>query len=570
MKEAYYFHDGSVIINYSKSYVRSAHELIMCEAFDEYLVHYFDYLKEEHYELHQYLFEGHDGTDDVKADLKAVLNLLMVLELDQIDDPYMRDTAKLMEIIETGYDYWRSLQRYSVLYTHNVEGFQMHNFIEADNQVNSLALDFYRMVEQKAQGRKNRVYRQLQAGTNASLLLQYYEWDIPEEYEALRGIPFINSIMLRTPLILHPKSNKRTNKFIDHDHNPIEDFVKGEEEWVCYPAKIGSLLVYAYFHRDYVTSAVSMANLFELADDQEATERRPDAMLLFGNPDGTKDTVFWHDTKNKIWVGKTSAAPEVDYFGYTKKSLLTLHNLAMMEKGWLPIHGAMVNIYLKDGTKKGLMFMGDSGAGKSETIEALSIVAEDLIDHQETVFDDMGTLHLDKDGQIRAQGTEIGAFVRLDDLDKGTAYRDMDRSIFFNPEKMNSRVVIPAAPYSTVVTDHKVDCFLYANNYTDKRGMHFFENKEEAKPAFVEGKRWALGTTQEKGLSTTFFANPFGPMQRQEQCSKIIDTMFDAMYEQNIPIGEIYTCLGLPDKGEGGINLAAQALVEFVKYSEDK
>lgn len=43
---------------------------------------------------------------------------------------------------------------------------------------------------------------------------------------------------------------------------------------------------------------------------------------------------------------------------------LTLHNLAMMEKGWLPIHGAFVNITLKDGRKKGIMLMGDSGAGE--------------------------------------------------------------------------------------------------------------------------------------------------------------------------------------------------------------
>ena len=46
--------------------------------------------------------------------------------------------------------------------------------------------------------------------------------------------------------------------------------------------------------------------------------------------------------------------------------------------------------------------------------------------------------------------------------------------------------------------------------------MSQFKTVEEAKPVFVEGKRNALGTTQEVGLSTTFFANPFGPMQRQE------------------------------------------------------
>ena len=236
-----------------------------------------------------------------------------------------------------------------------------------------------------------------------------------------------------------------------------------------------------------------------------------------------------------------------------------------MKRGWLPIHGAMVNIYLKDGTKKGLMFMGDSGAGKSETLEALSTLASDMIDHQETVFDDMGTLHLDANGKIRGQGTEIGAFVRLDDLDKGTAYKDMDRSIFFNPEKSNARVVIPAAPHSVVTTEHPVDIFLYANNYTDKRGMHFFKTREEAETVFVEGKRFALGTTQESGLSTTFFANPFGPMQRQEECQVLIDKMFDALFDQDIPVGEVYTCLGLPNKGNHGIDEGAAALLDFVK-----
>lgn len=245
--------------------------------------------------------------------------------------------------------------------------------------------------------------------------------------------------------------------------------------------------------------------------------------------------------------------------------MLTLHNLVMITRGWLPIHGAMVNLYLKDGTKKGLMLMGDSGAGKSETLEALNTLASDLIDHQEIIFDDMGTIHIGKDGHPYGKGTEIGAFVRLDDLDKGTAYRDMDRSIFFNPEKANARVVIPASTYEVIVKDHPIDVFLYANNYTDKRGIHIFNNREEAEPVFVEGKRLALGTTQEKGLSTTFFANPFGPMQMQEATKLLIDQIFDKLFEEKIPVGEIYTCLGLSNKGDRGIDEAAKALVEFVQ-----
>ena len=35
---------------------------------------------------------------------------------------------------------------------------------------------------------------------------------------------------------------------------------------------------------------------------------------------------------------------------------------------------------------------------------------------------------------------KIGAFVRLDDMASGYAYREMDRAIFMNPDKINSRI----------------------------------------------------------------------------------------------------------------------------------
>lgn len=565
MKESFYFHDDTVILNYSKQYVTSKHGIIGTDVFDAFLDHFLVHLEKNHHDLYQYLTK--DGLKDhprVKKEIKFVLTALLVEAPSDIHDEYIKFPAIFESIIEEGYSYWRSLQRYSVLYTINEAGFSDQSFLQADAKVNQRIRELYRNLQERIQG-ENRVYREIQAGTNSAMLLSYYAPELPEGYEKLNGIPFVAKISLRTPLILHPKHNKRTNKFSDAPNDPMEDFIPGDDEWICYPAMVGTMLIYCYFHRNYISSCVSMANLFELASKEQTLSQKPDAIMLFGNPDGKTDTTFWHDDKNDIWVGKNSAAPEIDYFGYTKKSVLTLHNLAMMKKGWLPIHGAMVNVYLKDGTKKGLMFMGDSGAGKSETLEALSTLASDVIDHQETVFDDMGTLHLDENGKIRGQGTEIGAFVRLDDLDKGTAYKDMDRSIFFNPEKSNARVVIPAAPHSVVTTPHEVDIFLYANNYTDKRGLHFFENREEAEPVFVEGKRFALGTTQESGLSTTFFANPFGPMQRQEECQVLIDKMFDALFEQNIPVGEVYTCLGLPNKGDHGINDGAAALLDFVK-----
>lgn len=565
MKDNYYWHDQTVVLNFSKFYIRSMNDILDAQIFREFLRRFLADLKEHHQDLYAYLSEGEQDEKTIAKELTHLFRLLIVFDCEEIDSDYLRNWAVFEEIIEEAYHYWRSLQRYSLIYAGHEEGYLIQNYVEADGQANATALAFYRTMQEKVQGSSDRVYRQLQAGTNAAIAVRYFTWKMPEGYEKLRGIPFISSLMLRTPLILHPRSNKRTNTFLPQDHNPVIDFVRDVDDWICYPARVGSLLIYCYFYRDYITSAVAMANLFELASPAQAGAKKPDAILFFGNPDGTKDTTYYHDDKNDIWVGKVSSAPEIDYFGYTKKAVLTLHNLAMMQRGWLPIHGAMVNIYLKDGRKKGLLFMGDSGAGKSETIEALSNLGGDLIDHQETVFDDMGTVHLDENSNLCAQGTEVGAFVRLDDLDKGTAYKDMDRSIFFNPEKANARVVIPAAPYDVVVTNQKIDCFLYADNYDDKRGLHWFASKEEAMPVFLEGKRFALGTTQEKGLSTTFFANPFGPMQEQDLCRPIIDKIFTALFAQNIPVGEVYTCLGLPNKGDHGIQKAAEAMVDFVK-----
>lgn len=563
MQEAVYYHDNEVVLNYSKEFVTSSDQLFDSELFNTLIDHYLEYLKTERRDIREFLYAG--GRDDkkVKEDLRNTLRLITLMNIKQTDLPYVKFPDKLEEVVEDMYRWWNSHQRYSLLYTQNADSYQTNSFMNVESKINSAARDLFRTLSRKITGVADNMYRQLQAGTNASLLMEQYQWGCPEEYSVLKEIAFVHTIMVRTPLIIHTKSNKRTNVFKDQDYNPIEDFNGSPDDWFCYPAWVGEVLMYVYFHKDYMSSCVATSGLFQLAREEDC-HRKPDAILLFGNPDGTKDTVFYHDEKNGIWVGKTSASEEIDYFGYTKKSMLTLHNLVMMERGWLPIHGAMVNLYLKDGRKKGLMFMGDSGAGKSETLEALSKMASDLIDHQETVFDDMGTVHINEDGKLRAEGTEIGAFVRLDDLDQATAYKELDRSIFFNPERKNARVVMPAAPYKIVVKEHPIDCLLYANNYDDKRGMHLFNDAKEAKETFIQGRRFALGTTQEKGLSTTFFANPFGPMQRQEQCSALIDQIFAEIVKENIPLGEVYTCLGLPDKGNHGIDEAAKELLKFV------
>jgi ABC-type phosphate/phosphonate transport system ATPase subunit len=82
----------------------------------------------------------------------------------------------------------------------------------------------------------------------------------------------------------------------------------------------------------------------------------------------------------------------VDYFGYFKKMILTIHNVIVMRNGMLPVHGAMCRIELKDGSLANVVIIGDSGAGKSESLEAFRVMADEhlkamtIIYHRGTQF----------------------------------------------------------------------------------------------------------------------------------------------------------------------------------------
>lgn len=563
MKETLYLKNDLAIVNFSAGYATTGDQLLNSSTFSNYVHNFIDYLKENNEDLYYYAVGGKTARE-ATVEILRLFRMMRIFKIDEIESTYLNDKGRLLEFLEEMYNFWKKHQRFSVVTAGTASALQDVSFVTADSNFNNMILTLYRNLEESLMGRKNRVYRQMQAGTNAAIAVSEKQPKLSQTYDVLKEIPFITSIMLRTPMILHPKSNKRTGMFTETEENPIHYFTGSADAWFCFPCKIGTLLAFVYFHRDFISSAVSLGNLFELATEDEC-RKKPDLICLFGNEDDRDETVFHYDADDDIWVGSLTYNEKIEYFGYMKKMCLTLHNLRKMQHGWLPIHGAFVNITLQNGKRKGIMLMGDSGAGKSESIEALKNAGKEVIKDIEVVFDDMGTIHLE-DGVPYGQGTEIGAFIRLDDLDPGTPYRDMDRSIFMNPESSNNaRVITPAAPYEVVAMNHKIDLFAYANNYDNELGLHRFENLDDAKATCKEGKRMAKGTTQEVGISTTYFANPFGPMQQQEVCDPLIDEVFTALRDNGVFVGEIYTHLGLDKENRDGINLAAKELLEFIE-----
>lgn len=475
-----------------------------------------------------------------------------------------------LSFIEELYNYWRNLERF-LIYEEEAEKEIDHAFfIKINEDLRSLIITAYRNACDNLMGKQPIVYRQLPAGTNIGLLIKKIKWDCPQEYSFLLDVPFIRLSVLEPPVILYPRKNYRRGKFMRVDRPELAGMTLNAQEWLCYPAKVGTLMIHVFFHLDYISLGSSLINLFELASNEEIS-RRPDGILIFGLPQhvlGTEPTLFWEDEKNNQVVGVIAKSAEVDYFGYFKKMMLTLHNVIMMRRGSMPVHGAMARIALRDGKTANVVIVGDSGAGKSECLEAFRVLADKYIKNIDIIFDDMGSLWLSDQGKVTGFGTEIGAFVRLDDLQPGYAFGQIDRSIFMNPHRINARVVLPITAYQLVTGGLPVDIFLYANNYEDVDQDHpvieLFDSKERALPLFREGKRLSKGTTDERGLVGSYFANPFGPVQLQDEHEVLADKYFETMFETGVKVGQIRTRLGIQGFEQKGPESAAEQLFKFI------
>lgn len=360
--------------------------------------------------------------------------------------------------------------------------------------------------------------------------------------------------------------------------NPLENTCFNKEDWLCYPARVGSLLVMIYFNDRFFELGFSLSNLFELADDT-GIEHKPDAILMFGVPDECipageanpkrSSTVYYEDTVNDLLVGAIPARNEFGYFGYLKKMVLTLHNIKMMKMGRLPFHGAMVNLVVRDKGDFTILIMGDTGAGKSETLEALQHIAGESIQDLTIISDDMGSLEIDPAGNVIGYGTETGAFVRLDDLQLGYAFGQIDRTIIMNPDQTNARVVLPVTTYQNVTRGYPVDFVLYANNYEEIDESHPLIQKidceEKALDIFREGAVMSKGTTTTTGLVRTYFANIFGPQQNQGLHETLAKRYFQAFFQKGVFVGQMRTQLGIPGQERKGPEAAARELLNALR-----
>ena len=554
-----------VLIDFDASNVETQASIINSEGFEKLLKAF--YQKQKNDQTMIYFSLKHLKFNEIFKFYKLLLIYTLEDAIKESNSITVNDIDNLYNFTESLYDYWRNLERFGLL-----KGSKKYNninksndLITSTNNFNNLIISIYRTIAEKLLDSSFNIYRQLPAGINANMLYVSHKFSVNKEFSKLQDISFVTKVVTNPPFIIKSKSNTRSELFSEIDYNPLTKLNINKKHFLAFPVMVGPLLAFVYIHRDFLHHGIALSNLFEFANYEDFKDKQPNLVFVYGIEETSCDYNYYYDTKEDIYFGFVSRIDKNDYFGYLKKMLLTLHNVYMIKKGNLPIHGAMANITLSNNQTKNIVVIGDSGAGKSETLEALQQIGTKDIKQMDIIFDDMGTFKFSNDVVV-ANGTETGAFVRLDDLDTGYAYEIMDRALFLNPNQINARVVIPITKYQDIISNHKVDLVLYANNYAENNiGITIFSDYNDALDVFRKGVRKAKGTTNEVGLVSSYFANPFGPVQLQEETDLLLQKYFTHLSESNIPVGEIYTKLAVEGFETKGPLIAAEQLLEYIK-----
>jgi energy-coupling factor transporter ATP-binding protein EcfA2 len=533
------------------------------------------------------IFESHRegreiGADDIRTLIETLIYLTklpgdLVQRVVKGSDQFFKNRSLFNDFVEYVYNYWREEQRLIIC---DSQGDQLdqrpyRTFNNTVETLTHLVRSSYRDIQENITGNHPRIYRQVRAGAEIATIALTKPIPYPAgSFDMLNEISMIRQVLIYPPLIFNPPNNKRSGSFERVNRNPLEFITLKKDEWLCYPAKVGSLVILVYFNLNFFELGFSLCNLFEMADDADL-QRRPDAVYLFGVPEdqfpklGKTQTIFYDDgSQDGVLVGAVPDNPKYGYFGYLKKMILTLHNIKMMKMHRMPYHGAMVNLSLRNKGDFSVLIMGDTGAGKSETLEALRTVADEQVNEITIIADDMGSLEHRGDGCVMGYGTETGAFVRLDDLQPGFAFGQIDRTIIMSPSQVNARVVLPVTTFETVTRGFEPDLVLYANNYDPVDAEHpiieRFATPEAALDVFRSGTVMSKGTTTTSGLVQTYFANIFGPEQYQDMHEPLAREYFQAFFNNHTYVGQMRTQLGIPGQEHAGPEAAARALLDTI------
>ncbi len=443
-----------------------------------------------------------------RSDFRHLLNILRALDEHSLEqlisilpaaDVFLEHSrrAALREFVEQLYDHWRSRDRYMVLLAKpgpgNCRGQRPHRvfndtLIGLGYHIRSL----YRNVCENITGGHPRIYRHVAAGCKVGLIAVPGHRELPSFYGKLLGdIPVVRQIWFTPPMILSSAAGRYSGQFQRADTNPLHGLVLLQGEWLCYPAQVGSVVVFVYFHQQVIGLGTALANLFELATDDQIASG-PDAVCLFGVPlqhmgqFSDSPAVFFDDKDNKLLVAAIPFEDSSHSFVCLKDMVFTLHNVIMIRSGWLPFHGSLVSLrFRKEEYSSTVLVIGNR---REEILAAVRSFDFGAVVEMNSVTGDTGSLRINDTGSVVGYGTECGSLLRLDTLQEDDAVKQMDRAIFMNPLTSDGWVLLPVNTIEEVLKGYGLDLLLFISDPEETSAanppVEMLEDSEQALRVF--------------------------------------------------------------------------------------
>ena len=255
----------------------TSEELIRSEPFGALYTAYLNHLKRTHSKYLQVFPDGDFSEPEMELMRETMfyLNSLpaeKVMKLVDGSQVFFNDRSLFNEFIEQFYNYWRRLHRLVICDSifDRLDQRPYRTFNDMVETLMHLVRSTYRNIQENITGNHPKVYRQVSAGAEIGAIAMPVKLAYPgEKYSVLDDVFTIRQVLIYPPMIFNTPMNKRTGVFARTDQNPLASLKLDSKDWLCYPARVGPLLIMVYFPLDFFELGFSLSNLFELAEEND-------------------------------------------------------------------------------------------------------------------------------------------------------------------------------------------------------------------------------------------------------------------------------------------------------------
>ena len=280
------FVDNKCIMQTDGEVCKTAEELLNSKVFKKVLNKFIKSLTERNSNLLNIFSRKEVDSKKISRLINTFKKLAQAYKEQELYSADIKDPELLSEFVEALYNYWRSLERFIVCYSENdvkesLEEKPYRVFNDTEEHLSNLVRATYRDLKEILTSNHCRVYRQVNAGCQVGLIVTNSESEYPDRYRFLNCISKIRQVLLNPPLVIDPSMNTRTGEFQKVSSDPLKRWQPESTKWLCYPAKVGPLLIHIFFNEVFMELGCSLANLFELVEElQDLKEEEPVHKIL--------------------------------------------------------------------------------------------------------------------------------------------------------------------------------------------------------------------------------------------------------------------------------------------------